>query len=213
MAGRGPRQPEEAESPTIVDPAVVAEDVTLIEQRARGTKGTGTGAGAGLAPFTAHAGNLVRGACCPRMHLNDPRETTCRACGLPIAPGAPQVEGPRPPLGRLTWDNGEVHHLAGAALVGRDVALDGAIVAGELSPLVPTGPNDSMSRVHAEFRPSGWDVVVLDRGSTNGTFVWDEASKAWQRLSPGEAHVLRAGAVLAFGERTATFEPAGMHAV
>ena len=131
----------------------------------------------------------------------------CRACGLPIVAGAPRAEGPRPPLGTLTWDNGQVNHMPGAVLVGRDVAYDGAVVTGELTPLVPSGANDSMSRVHAELRPSGWDVVILDRGSTNGTFVWDEASKAWQRLSPGEAHVLQAGAVLAFGERTATFEP------
>ena len=66
-----------------------------------------------------------------------------------------------------------------------------------------------MSRVHAELQPSGWDVVVLDRGSTNGTFIWHEQSKAWQRLVPGEPQVIRPGAVLAFGERTATFEPAG----
>ena len=217
VAGPEARRPAEVESPTVADPAVtpvqVAEDVTLIERGGGGTSGAGTAAGQGRALWNAQAGPFVRGVCCPRRHLNDPRAAVCRACGLPIAAGAPQVEGPRPPLGRLTWDNGEVHQLAGAALVGRDVAHDGAIAAGELAPLVPSGPNDSMSRVHAELRPSGWDVVVLDRGSTNGTFVWDETSKAWQRLSPGEAHVLRAGTVLAFGERTATFEPAEMQAL
>jgi hypothetical protein len=144
--------------------------------------------------------------CCPRDHLNDPRDDFCRECGLPLVPGAAEVEGPRPPLGKLTWDNGEVHELLGAALVGRDVGLDGAVVSGELAALVPSGQNDSMSRVHAELRPSGWDVIVIDRGSTNGTFIWDEASRAWQRLLPDEPHVVRPGAVLAFGERTATFE-------
>ena len=148
----------------------------------------------------------VLGVCCPRDHLNDPRDDFCRVCGLPLVPGAPEVEGPRPPLGRLTWDNGEVHEILGAALVGRDVGLDGAVISGELAALVPAGQNDSMSRVHAELRPNGWDVVVIDRGSTNGTFIWDEASKAWQRLPPDEPHVVRPGSVLAFGERTATFE-------
>jgi hypothetical protein len=154
----GARRPVEAESPTVIDPALMPQDATLVEQS--------------------------------------------------VVPSRAQR-----PLGRLTWDNGEVDHLVGPTLVGRDVALDGAVVAGEMAPLVPSGPNDSMSRVHAELRPSGWDVVVLDRGSTNGTFVWDEASKAWQRLAPGEPQVLRAGAVLAFGERTATFEAAEVHAV
>jgi hypothetical protein len=211
-AGTGAPRSAGQERPTIIDPPAPAEDATLVEPGASALKGAGTGDAPSRAPRHVHAPALVRGVCCPRQHLNDPRATTCRACGLPIAAGAPHVEGPRPSLGRLTWDNGEVDHLPGAALVGRDVALDGTIVAGELAPLVPAGHNDSMSRVHAELRPLGWDVVVIDRGSTNGTFVWDEASRGWQRLLPGEAHVLQAGAVLAFGERTATFEPTDMPA-
>ncbi len=206
-AGTGARRPVEAESLTFIEPPEMAEDATVVEQSPPRLKGAAMADGPGWAQFPAHAAEMLRGVCCPRQHLNDPRAATCRVCGLPIAAGAPRAEGRRPPLGRLTWDNGQVNHLAGAVLVGRDVAFDGAVVAGDLAPLVPTGHNDSMSRVHAELRPSGWDVVILDKGSTNGTFVWDEASKAWQRLSPGEAHVLQAGAVIAFGERTATFEP------
>ena len=143
------------------------------------------------------------------MHLNDPRATTCRLCRLPIAAGAAHVEGLRPPLGRLTWDNGETDSLPGAVLVGREVGLDAAVVAGELAPLVPSGPNDSMSRVHAELRPSGWDVVVIDRASTNGTFVWDEASRAWQRLTRARRTCCKGGPSLAFGERTATLRARG----
>lgn len=110
-------------------------------------------------------------------------------------------------IGKLTWDNGEAHELAGPVLIGRDVSSDEAVLSGELSPLVPSGQNDSMSRVHAELRLRGGEVVVIDRGSTNGTFIWDEPAKAWQRLAAGEPHVVRPGTVLAFGERTATFEP------
>ena len=72
--------------------------------------------------------------------------------------------------------------------------------------MVPSGQNDSMSRVHAELRAREGELVVVDRGSTNGTFIWDEPAKAWQRLAAGEPHVVRTGTVLAFGERTATFE-------
>ena len=112
-------------------------------------------------------------------------------------------------LGRLTWDNGEVHQLRGAVLVGRDVASDQAVLSGQVVALVPSGQNDSMSRVHAELRPRGGDIVVTDKGSTTGTFVWDEASKAWQRLVAGQPQALPGGAVLAFGERTATFQASG----
>jgi hypothetical protein len=118
---------------------------------------------------------------------------------------APTIAAGRP-LGKLTWDNGDVHELAGAVLIGRDVDNADEVMAGNLVPLVPTGQNDSMSRVHAEVRPQGAEIVVLDRGSTNGTFIWDEASRAWQRLPVGEPHPLANGTVIAFGERTATFE-------
>jgi hypothetical protein len=110
------------------------------------------------------------------------------------------------PLGKLTWDNGDVHELIGPALIGRDVAGDDAVKSGELAPITPSGQCDSMSRVHAELRLAGNEVVVIDRGSTNGTFIWDDVSRAWQRLSPGEPQRVASGAVLAFGERTATFE-------
>ena len=207
----------DVDSPTVVDQAFSDTDVTIADQESsdssllaeRETLGVAAGREV-VAPHTG-AGN-VRGVYCPRDHLNDPRDEFCRTCGLPLVPGAPEVEGLRPPLGKLTWDNGEVNELMGAALVGRDVGLDGAVVSGELAALVPSGQNDSMSRVHAELRPSGWDVIVIDRGSTNGTFIWDEASKAWQRLLPDEPHVVRPGAVLAFGERTATFETAAVPA-
>jgi FHA domain len=204
----------ESESPTFAEQPAIDTDITVVERDSSDLDLLAGSAGARVTLPTESLisqganfqGASIRGVCCPRDHLNDPRDDFCRVCGLPLVPGGPETEGPRPPLGKLTWDNGEVHELIGAALVGRDVALDGAVVSGELTPLVPSGQNDSMSRVHAELRPSGWDVVVVDRGSTNGTFIWDEPSKAWQRLVPDEPHVVRPGSVLAFGERTATFE-------
>jgi hypothetical protein len=206
----------EADSPTVVDRSNLGleDDVTVVDHGELDTDMVTTGAEAVMTlaerdvadPDGQALGAPVLGICCPRDHLNDPRDDFCRVCGLPLVPGAPEVEGARPPLGRLTWDTGDVNELVGAALVGRDVGLDGAVISGELAALVPGGQNDSMSRVHAELRPNGWDVVVIDRGSTNGTFIWDEPSKAWQRLPPDEPHVVRPGSVLAFGERTATFE-------
>ena len=204
----------ESESPTFAEQPAIDTDITVVERDSSDLDLLAGSAGVRVTLPTESLisqganfqGASIRGVCCPRDHLNDPRDDFCRVCGLPLVPGGPETEGPRPPLGKLTWDNGEVHELIGAALVGRDVALDGAVVSGELTPLVPSGQNDSMSRVHAELRPSGWDVVVVDRGSTNGTFIWDEPSKAWQRLVPDEPHVVRPGSVLAFGERTATFE-------
>lgn len=182
-----------AEEATLVEGAGGLGAVTLVE-----TARTANGAAAGA--------STVRGAYCPNGHFDDPRSPSCRRCGAQIDRDAPQVEAPRPPLGSLNWDDGEVTPLGQGALVGRDVAGDKAVVGGRLRALVPRGVNDSMSRVHAELNASGWDVTVTDRGSTNGTFVWEEAGRVWRRLVPGEAQLVVPGTVLAFGERTATFE-------
>lgn len=177
---------------TVVEGAFA--DATLVE------------VGAGRTPGRPAAEVTVRGVYCPNGHFNDPRLRACRRCGARLAPGAAQVEGPRPSLGFLTWDDGEVSPLGTGALVGREVALDEDVQAGRLSPVVPAGTNDSMSRVHAELRAAGWQATITDRGSTNGTFIWDEVTKTWQRLVPGEPQAVEPGTVLAFGERTATFD-------
>lgn len=155
---------------------------------------------------SGNGGPVVVGTYCPNGHFNDPRSRACRQCGSRLAPGTAQVERPRPSLGQLTWEDGEVSPLGQGALVGREVVGDQEVFSGHLNPIVPAGTNDSMSRVHAELRSVGWDVAVTDRGSTNGTFIWDDVSKAWQRLVPGEPQLIVPGTVLAFGERTATFE-------
>ena len=63
-----------------------------------------------------------------------------------------------------------------------------------------------ISRVHAEVRAVEWDVQLVDRGSTNGTFVWVPARQQWDRLAPDQPRTLEPGAQVAFGRLTATFE-------
>jgi hypothetical protein len=179
----------EAETDRAID---ISEDPTIIE----GSHSSGVG------------GPPVSGVVCPDDHFNDPRDAFCRVCGLPLAPGLPEVERPRPPLGALVWDTGETTPLVADSLVGRDVGHDSRVASGELAPLEPAGHTESMSRVHAELRAQGWDVLLIDRGSTNGTFIWDEEGRAWHRLSPSQPQVLKPNTVVAFGERTATFDPA-----
>jgi hypothetical protein len=190
------------EGATVADLGAGAGDVTVIERP--------SGNGAGWGPTnpalrTSPTGPLVRGTYCPAGHFNDPRHRACRRCGARL-PAGPLAEGQRPPLGFLTWDDGVVSELGPGALVGREVAGDKDVQAGRLRPVTPTGTNDSMSRVHAEVRAVGWDVTITDRGSTNGTFVWDDVTKSWLRMVPGEPQVVPPGTVLAFGERTATFD-------
>lgn len=117
------------------------------------------------------------------------------------------VEGERPPVIAITWDRGDTDLIHRNTVVGRDPVGDPAVSGGEADALVPRGKSEGMSRIHADMKVIGWEVLLSDRGSTNGTFVWDDEHQAWQRLEPGERFPLRVGSIIAFGERTATVEP------
>ncbi|MGB5758004.1 MAG: FHA domain-containing protein [Acidimicrobiales bacterium] len=63
-----------------------------------------------------------------------------------------------------------------------------------------------MSSRHAEIRLQGWDPVLVDLTSTNGTFVWHREPGAWDRCRPGAEVRLEPGAVVSLGHRRFVFE-------
>lgn len=153
------------------------------------------------------SGVVVRGVHCGRGHFNDPRARYCAVCGLAMFQNSlVLVEGSRPPLGVLLLNNGESYPLARHLVLGREPGHHPEVLAGEADVLVPSTNGPSLSRVHARIRLEGWDVHLIDEGSTNGTFVWDEPRRQWVRLAPQQVYVLRPGDQLAFGELTASFE-------
>ena len=80
-------------------------------------------------------------------------------------------------------DNGESHPLATDLIIGRQPGADTAIQIGRAKGVIPGGDASGLSRVHAEVRLVDWEVQLIDRQSTNGTFTWDSARSAWQRLA------------------------------
>lgn len=126
-----------------------------------------------------------------------------------IAPAqAPTVSAERRgPLAALTWDSGDTDFISRDTIVGRDPGPDPSVQSEQAVALVPKGKSEGMSRVHAELRVVGSEILLSDRGSTNGTFVWDEDRQSWHRLEAGERCPLRVGSIIAFGERTATVDP------
>ena len=115
-------------------------------------------------------------------------------------------EGERPPLGVLLLSNGESYPLTTNLVIGREPFHHGQVLDGSAEALVPTSKGPSLSRVHAQIRLEGWDVHLVDEGSTNGSYVWDEARRQWIRLVAQQPYVLRPGDQIALGELTATFE-------
>jgi hypothetical protein len=155
-------------------------------------------------PHEAH----VQGLHCANGHFNDPRARRCAVCGIAIHQASFVLASDvRPPLGVLVFGDGSVLTLAETSVVGRDPADDPMVRHGEAAAMPLVDPTNTLSRVHAEIRLVDWDVQIVDRSSTNGTFVWASGQTEWERLAPDAPRTLQPGTHVSFGRLTATFEP------
>ncbi|MCW2815672.1 MAG: hypothetical protein JWN84_3127, partial [Nocardioides sp.] len=102
---------------------------------------------------------------------------------------------------RVSFDTGEAFVVEGLALVGRRPEPR----AGEqVAHLVPLRSSDmSLSKTHAQFQvvPDG-ALVVMDRGSTNGSVVVRRGVS--KSLTAGRPSTLVDGDTVRFGDRTMT---------
>ncbi len=149
----------------------------------------------------------VLGILCSRGHFNDPQAYYCDHCGISMVHQTHNlVEGDRPSLGFLVFDDGATYTLDQDYVVGREPDADPRIASGEARVLLLDDAARTVSRVHAEVRLDGWRVTVVDRGSTNGSFVWMAPTSTWQRLTPDVAVALEPGQHASFGQRAFRFE-------
>jgi hypothetical protein len=147
----------------------------------------------------------VEGIRCSRGHFNHPDARYCASCGIKMVHLTRKpVLGPRPPVGLLVGDDGTTWALDTGYVIGREPQLDEGVRSGTARPLV-MGEAGTMSRVHAEIQLDGWDVLVIDLGSTNGTFV-RIGEQGWERLAPREARAITPGTEISLGERRMVFE-------
>jgi len=123
------------------------------------------------------------------------------------APPAAQARRHRAaPRWRVHFDNGESFVIAGLALVGRrPEARSGEQVAH----LIPLSSADmSVSKTHAQFGPaSDGTIVVMDRGSTNGTVLVRRGVS--RQLAPGKPAALLDGDKVVYGDREMTLTREG----
>ncbi|MFD4639055.1 FHA domain-containing protein [Lentzea sp. NPDC058436] len=120
-----------------------------------------------LHPGSASGPQLVRAKKCPAGHLSSDYAVHCRVCEVPL-PEQDAAMLPMPVLGLLRLSNGDTITLDRNVVMGRDPSGDRRGVN-----LVQVGrENDTeISRTHVEVRLEGWDVLVRDLGSMNGTSV------------------------------------------
>jgi len=152
-------------------------------------------------------GPRVRGYRCRDGHLNDPRALFCATCGIRMAESTGVfVEGPRPPLGLLVFDNGASFSLDDNYLLGREPDVDERVRIGQLRPLVLFDTSGVISRRHVEIRLEDWDVLLVDCGSANGTLVAERDAVDWSALVPGQPIRMQPGMQVRIGERSFVFE-------
>lgn len=121
------------------------------------------------------------------------------------APGPARPASP-PARWRVHFDNGESFVIAGLALVGRRPEPRPGEQVAHLIPL--TSADMSVSKTHAQFGPApDGTIVVMDRGSTNGTLLVRRGVS--KQLSPGKPASLVEGDKVVYGDRemTITREP------
>lgn len=121
---------------------------------------------------------------CPAGHLNPTHAGTCRACGEVIF-DQEHVSVPRPVLGRIVFADGRIVTVDRPLLIGRAPKLEGVLSGEPPEMVVVASPLKEVSSTHLEIRLEGWQVLVVDRQSTNGTVITPPGRDP-QRLRPAE---------------------------
>lgn len=146
----------------------------------------------------------VTGIRCANRHFNKPDARVCHVCGIALdRDRAMPITAPRPPLGRLLFDDGQTASLDREWMIGRDPQTAGRP---SVHGLIIDDRDKSVSRSHAEVFFDGWEVGVVDLESSNGTFRWNQVLGSWQRLDALVPIRLVNGDVIAVGQRRFLFE-------
>jgi hypothetical protein len=149
----------------------------------------------------------VKGVYCKRGHFNDPMVQFCTLCGINMVQQTPAlVDGPRPPLGVLVFDDGSVFQLEQDYVLGRQPEGAPEVISGSARPLRLEDTGGTVSRAHALIALEDWTVRLSDHGSANGTYIAMPNSTDWQPVPPNGRIVLTPGTTIKLGNRTLKYE-------
>jgi hypothetical protein len=149
-------------------------------------------------PYESIQDSAILAVLCQDGHANPPNSTRCRVCGSPVARKVPQfVAGPV--LAVLRASDGSTAEVDRPVLIGR--APSGDRFSSRSPRLMPVpSPNHDISRTHVEVAPDGWQIVVTDLNSTNGTVLVRPGAVDRQQLAPGEPVPVQLGSVVELGD-------------
>jgi hypothetical protein len=142
--------------------------------------------------------SLIMAVVCQYGHASPQNATHCRTCDSPIAPQGPQLV-PRPVLAVLRASDGTTVEVDRAVLVGRAPSAQRSSARAPRLMTLPS-PGHDISRTHVEVVPEGWQIVVTDLHSTNGTVLIHPNGVDRQQLTPGEPVPVELGSVVELGD-------------
>ncbi len=149
----------------------------------------------------------VLGVLSPRGFFNHPEARFCSRTGVKMGASETKVlvQGDRPPLGVLTFDDGSTYSMQYTTVAGRDPRIDDQVASGQASPLTLTDDELKISRRHILLELRDWDVLISDLDTANGTYIREAAGQTPRRLAAGEKVVMSNGAEVFLGDRSFTY--------
>ena len=154
-------------------------------------------------------GPTVLAVLCLRGHPNPPTSATCRICGREV-PEQQAYETPQPPLGVLRLSTGDIVRLDRGVIIGRAPQAPPGLPP-ELQPHIVriASPQRDLSRNHVQVVVEGWQVILRDLDTTNGTTVTPPGGTT-TKLRGSDPMVLEPGTVVNLADEvTFTYEVAG----
>jgi pSer/pThr/pTyr-binding forkhead associated (FHA) protein len=136
---------------------------------------------------------------CVNGHFNHPDMFYCRLCGIAMIQLTKVLVGePRPALGVIVVADGSTYTVDEEYIVGREPDP------GERRAIVLH--DERVSRQHALLSASGWDLVVTDLNSSNGTYVKNPGWHDWVKAVPGHPLVVDPRGQIGMGSQVLVYE-------
>jgi hypothetical protein len=149
----------------------------------------------------------VLGVLSPRGFFNHPEARFCSRTGVKMGASETKVlvQGDRPPLGVLTFDDGSTYSMQWTTVAGRDPRIDDLVASYQAAPLTLTDDELKISRRHILLEMRDWDVLISDLDTANGTYIREAPGQTPRRLASGEKVVMSNGAEVFLGDRSFTY--------
>lgn len=147
------------------------------------------------------APQMVLGVLSPDGYFNHPKALYCSRTGVKMGASATRAltEGARPPLGVLTFENGNTFSVQYDTVIGREPETDDRVRDETVAALSVSAENQQVSRRHLFMELVEWDVFLTDLGTANGTRLREDPAAQVRKLIPGERTPLRGGAQVFIG--------------